>query len=213
MRILSILLFCLAAVASASAQNLEADLAKIQQLETTKIESELGLLAGKYYRGRCFSRDSGTDLGFVYGSSTGELTNECRRYAVNPIVANITEIPCPPDGSHVGCEEGIDAQPVCSPGSPGQNSQTGARIAGVLPFQTRRACVTVPGNMPVRKVSCRIEGAGRDEYCRFSHGTDGCSWAASRRFTVAQVGDKKTYCWTVWNESHNSERAITLSVE
>jgi hypothetical protein len=44
-------------------------------------------------RGRCHSMITGTDLGFVYGATYGELMSECGKRAVKPIVDNVTTVP------------------------------------------------------------------------------------------------------------------------
>jgi hypothetical protein len=48
--------------------------------------------AEERYRGRCRSMITGTDLGFVYGSSYLALIQECSKIATRPIVTNVQRI-------------------------------------------------------------------------------------------------------------------------
>lgn len=56
-------------------------------------------------QGRCKSKITGTDLGFVYGANSAELTAKCGRMAVDPIVDNITRVTCDPTSGACGTSQ------------------------------------------------------------------------------------------------------------
>jgi hypothetical protein len=143
------------------------------------------------------------DLGAVRAENIPSLRFEClKKFGPGTRLRSdiIEEQPCSVDDQYVGCEVGRPSGMTCSRTPLPGDAYKGSTIV-LQQYSVGRSCVSVPKDERVTKSWCTLY-----DYPR-SYTT-----TLMRRMTVAEIGEVRVYCWTVYNDA-NRERDFTLYVK
>ncbi len=177
--------------------------------------------SGTWLRGRCHSKITGTDLGFVYGDSEAKLVANCGRIAIDPIVDNVQAVTKPESGmipSDIYCSGDLPPPPS----GDANNDPLAGPITTVEGLLTGQACVTGYGrHKKAKKLYCTMYDPAHSpdtSACNNDVSTNNtCLNTAFVEMTMvhgpSDAKDDWGYCWRFNSEDVGHRRDFRLQAD